>query len=191
MNILIACEFSGIVRDAFIAKGHNAMSCDIKETMTPGPHYKGDLQNCLFTYPDQWHIIIAFPPCTHIAVSGAKHFEDKKRDGRQQSAIDFFLMIANYPHCERIAIENPIGIMSTHYRKPDQIIQPYQFGDSYKKTTCLWLKGLPLLKPTAIVDPGEFVIHGGKRFPKWYSNRTRDRDITFPGIANAMADQWS
>lgn len=188
MKILVACENYGLVRDAFISKGHDAISCDMEETVLPGPHHKGFLEDFIGD-GSEWDMIIAFPPCFHLAVSGAKHFEQKRKDGRQQYAINFFMMIANR-NCSKIAIENPIGIMSTHFRKPDQIIQPYFFGDSFKKTTCLWLKGLPKLEPTNIVDPGEFVIHGGKKFPKWYSNRTRDRYKTFPGIAKAMAEQW-
>ncbi len=188
MKILIACERYGMVRDAFIAKGHKAISCDILPTVTPGPHYQGHLEDYIGE-GSEWDMIIAFPPCTHLAVSGAKHFAEKRSNGKQAYAISFFLMIANR-NCKRIAIENPIGIMSTYYKKPDQIIQPYQFGDSFKKTTCLWLKNLEPLQPTNLVNAGEFVIHGGKKFPKWYSNRTRDRDKTFPGIALAMAEQW-
>lgn len=188
MKILIACEKYGRVRDAFIKRGHNAISCDIEETVIPGPHYKGYLEDYIGSGYD-WDMIIGFPPCTHLASSGAKHFAEKIKDGRQQYAINFFMMIANRK-CPKIVIENPVGIMSTKYRKPDQIIQPYQFGDSYQKTTCLWLKGVPKLEPTKIVDPGEFVIHGGKKIPKWYSNRTRDRNKTFNGIAEAMAQQW-
>jgi len=174
------------VRDQFIAKGHEAMSCDILPSETPGPHYQGDVRDILH---QDWDMIIAFPPCTHLAVSGAKHFAQKRADGRQQEGIDFFMMFANHP-CPKIAIENPIGIMSSGWRKPDQIIQPWMFGDSYSKSTCLWLKGLPKLEPTNIVDKGEFVIHGGKRIAKWYSNREIDRSKTFPGVSEAMASQW-
>lgn len=189
MKLLIACEKYGLVRDAFIKKGHDAISCDIEDTISPGPHIKSKLED-IIEQCHKYDMIIAFPPCTHIAVSGAKHFEEKRKDGRQQNAIKFFMMIAN-ANCNRIVIENPVGIMSTEWRKPDQIIQPWQFGDSFSKKTCLWLKNTPALRPTKIVDPGEFVVHGGKKLPKWYSNRTRDRDKTFPGIANAMADQWN
>lgn len=174
------------MRDQFIAKGHEAMSCDILPSETPGPHYQGDVRDILH---QDWDMIIAFPPCTHLAVSGAKHFAQKRADGRQQEGIDFFMMFANHP-CPKIAIENPIGIMSSGWRKPDQIIQPWMFGDSYSKSTCLWLKGLPKLEPTNIVDKGEFVIHGGKRIAKWYSNREIDRSKTFPGVSEAMASQW-
>jgi len=135
---------------------------------------------------------IFFPPCTHLAVSGAKHFAKKREDGRQQEGIKFFMDIVNCG-IPVMAIENPVGIMSTEYRKPDQIIQPWQFGDRYQKTTCLWLTGLPLLKPTNIVEKGDFVTTpSGKTLPKWYSDNTsaKNRSKTFPGIANAMANQW-
>jgi hypothetical protein len=142
-----------------------------------------------------WDIIIAFPPCTHLAVSGAKHFAAKRADGRQQQAIDFFMLFVNHP-CERIAIENPVGIMSTVYRKPDQIIQPYFFGDPFQKTTCLWLKGLPPIHhdPKDHVSKGEFVTTpSGKKLPKWYSDNksSKNRSKTFPGIAKAMVSQWT
>lgn len=188
MKILIGCERSGRVRDQFIKKGHDAISCDVMPTETPGPHIQKPVEEIIKTFPS-YDMIIAFPPCTHLACSGAKHFKKKIADGRQAEAISFFLLFA-YADCERVAIENPVGIMSTHYKKPTQIIQPYFFGDSYKKTTCLWLKNLPLLKPTNIVDPGKIVIHGGKRLPEWYSNRKQKRDLTFPGVAEAMAEQW-
>lgn len=186
MKILIACEYTGIVRDNFIKLGHNAVSCDLKPSETEGPHIQGNVLNVL---ADGWDMMIAFPPCTHLARSGARWFKEKQKDGRQQNAIGFFMQLATSTIC-KIAIENPIGIMSTHYRKPDQIIHPYQFGDPYSKQTCLWLKNLPLLIPTNIVDKGEFVIHGGKKIPKWYSNHKGLRDKTFPGIAMAMAQQW-
>lgn len=188
MRIIIGCEKYGLVRDEFIKRGHDAISCDIEETQSPGPHYKGKLQDFL-KQDQQFDLGIFFPPCTHIASSGAKHFKKKQENGQQQEAIDFFLFVAALP-IPKTCIENPVWIMSRIFRKPDQIIQPYFFGDSYKKTTCLWLKNLPPLQPTNIVDPGEFVIHGGKKFPKWYSNRTIDRNKTFPGIASAMAQQW-
>jgi hypothetical protein len=186
MKILVACEFSGKVRDKLIALGHDAISCDLLPSLTEGPHYQGNVLDILY---DPWDMIISFPPCTHLAVSGAKHFAQKIADGRQQEGIDFFMLFANHP-CKKVLIENPIGIMSTKYRKPDQIIQPWMFGDQYTKTTCLWLKGLPLLRPTNIVDKGEFVIHGGKRIAKWYSNRERNRNTTFDGIAEAIANQY-
>lgn len=131
-------------------------------------------------------MIIAFPPCTHLAVSGARYFEEKRRDGRQQTAVNFFMKFAN-ADCEKIAIENPVGVMSTYYRKPDQIIQPWQFGHGETKKTCLWLKGLPMLMPTKIVDGREQRIW--KMPPS--EDRAKLRSKTFPGIAKAMADQWA
>ena len=187
MKILIACEFTGRVRDAFIAKGHDAMSCDILPTESPGPHHQGDVTPLL---SQGWDMVVAFPPCTHLAVSGARHFAKKRADGRQQQGIDFFMAIAS-TEIPKLAIENPIGIMSRLWRKPDQIIQPWQFGDPFQKSTCLWLKGLPLLKHTNIVDKGKFYVSpSGKRLPLWYSEQKGDRSRTFPGIAQAMADQW-
>lgn len=131
--------------------------------------------------------MIAHPPCTHLAVSGARWFKAKKRE--QREALSFFMQLATAP-IPRIAIENPVSVVSTHWRKPDQIVQPWQFGDAFTKTTCLWLKGVPKLQPTKIVGRGPHVIHGGKRFPRWYTNRERDRSETFPGMAAAMAAQW-
>jgi hypothetical protein len=195
VKILIACEFSGIVRDAFIKKGHDAISCDLLKSETKGPHYTGDIRDII---DDHWDMMVAFPPCTHLAVSGAAWFEQKRKDGRQQQGIDFFMALAN-ANIPKIAIENPVGIMSTEWRKPDQIIQPFWFGDSFKKKTCLWLKNLPLLKTTNIVDEGEQIKYAsGKSMPKWYADayrlppkeRAKIRSKTFPGIANAMADQW-
>jgi len=187
MKILIACEYSGAVREAFKKLGHDAMSCDIKDTEIPGNHYKGDVFDVI---NDGWNMMIAFPPCTHLAVSGAKHFEQKRKDGRQQQGIDFFMKIVN-ANIPKIAIENPIGIMSNIYKKPTQIIHPWQFGHEASKSTCLWLKGLPLLIPTKIVDKGKFSVSvSGKRIPTWYSNNKKLRDRTFQGIADAMADQW-
>ena len=190
MRVLVACEYSGTVRDAFIRLGHDTMSCDLLPTDVPGPHYQGDVFDII---DDGWDLMLAFPPCTHLAVSGAKHFAAKRADGRQQQGIDFFMRMveANIP---RIAIENPIGIMSKLYRKPDQIIQPWQFGDPFQKSTCLWLKNLPPLKHTNIVDKGEFYVSpSGKKLPKWYSENksAKNRSKTFPGIANAIADQYS
>ncbi len=182
MKILVACEFSGIVRDAFLRKGHNAMSCDLLPTESPGAHYQGDVFDII---ADGWDVLIAHPPCTHLAVSGARWFKEKRADGRQQSGIEFFLLLA-HADIPKIAIENPIGIMSTQYRKPDQIIQPWQYGHGETKATCLWLKGLPLLKPTDIVEGRENRIW--KMTPS--EDRSRLRSITYQGIADAMADQW-
>ena len=190
MKILVACEFSQVVTKAFRDRGHEAYSCDILPTEgNPDWHYQCDIKNVLYV---GWDMMVAFPPCTHLAVSGAKHFAQKRLDGRQQEGIDFFMLFAN-SDIPRIAIENPVGIMSTMWRKPDQIIQPWQFGDPFQKTTCLWLKGLPALLPTSIVSKGEFVTTpSGKKLPKWYSDNksAKNRSRTFQGIADAMADQW-
>lgn len=190
----MACEFSGTVRDAFIANGHDAWSCDL-EANNSVKHLQRDVLEVL---NDNWDMILAFPPCTHLAVSGAAWFAQKRADGRQQDGIDFFNTFTNLD-CKKVVIENPVGIMSTQYRKPDQIIQPYEYGDSYSKRTCLWLKGVQKLVPTNIVDPGERVVFAsGKSMPKWYADayrlpakeRATLRNKTFPGIAQAMADQW-
>ena len=189
MRVLVACEYSGAVRDEFIARGHEALSCDLLPTDVPGPHYQGDVRDVL-DYP--WDMMVAFPPCTHLAVSGAKHFAGKRLQGLPYQGASFFLMLARQP-IPKIAIENPVGVMSSIWRKPDQVIQPWQFGDTFQKTTCLWLKGLPLLQHTDIVDKGEFVTtQGGKTLPKWYSDNkdAKHRSKTFPGIAAAMAAQW-
>lgn len=179
MRVLIACEESGTVRDAFIKRGHDAVSCDIIPTSSPGPHLEGDVLGIL----DGWDMMIAFPPCTHLAVSGARWFKDKQVE--QAKAIRFFMALADAP-IEKIAIENPISIMSTRWRKPDQIIQPWQFGHGETKATCLWLKNLSLLVPTNIVQGREARIH---RMPPG-PDRARERSKTFQGIADAMADQW-
>ena len=194
MKVLIACEFSGTVRDAFIAKGCDAMSCDLLPTERDGPHYQGDVRDIL---GDGWDLMVAHPPCTHLAVSGAKWFLKKQR--QQAEALDFvrLLMDCQVP---RWCIENPVSVISTKIRKPDQIIQPWQFGHEATKTTCLWLNGLPKLTPTKIVGKGEFVTFAsGNRMAKWYADaarlsplqRAKVRSQTFDGIANAMADQWS
>ena len=192
MKILIACEFSGIVRNEFAKLGHDAWSCDLLPTEIPGQHYQGYLEDFIGN-GSEWDLIIAHPPCTDLAVSGARWFKKKIADGRQQYAINFFMMIANR-NCNKIAIENPIGIMSSEYRKPDQIIQPWMFGDKFSKSTCLWLKGLPKLIPTNIVDKGEFVIFkSGKKMSKWMADSYGNghlRSKTFLGIAHAMAEQW-
>jgi hypothetical protein len=195
MKVLVACEFSGTVRDAFAKLGHDAWSCDLEPSETPGNHYQGDMFDII---NDGWDLMIAHPPCTHLAVSGARHFEKKKADGRQQQGIDFFMKVINSP-IPRMVVENPIGIMSSIYRKPDQIIQPWEYGHKTTKATCLWLKDLPLLKPANIVEKGEFVTFpSGKRMSKWYADsakhspkeREKIRNKTFQGIADAMADQW-
>jgi hypothetical protein len=182
MRVLIACEYSGRVRDAFRALGHDAMSCDLLPTDVPGPHYQGDVLNIIH---DEWDLMIAHHPCTHLAVSGARHFAAKRADGRQQGAIEFFLSLARAP-IPRIAIENPVCIMSSVWRKPDQTIQPWQFGHGETKATCLWLKNLPHLVPTNIVDGREPRIH---RIPP-SDDRWKLRSETYAGIAKAMAEQW-
>lgn len=182
MRVLVACEYSGVVRDAFIGGGHEAMSCDLLPTEAPGPHYQGDVRDVL-DYP--WDLMIAHPPCTHLSVSGARHFEAKRQDGRQQSAVSFFMALAK-ADIPMIAIENPVCIMSSMWRRPDQTIQPWQFGHGETKATCLWLKGLPLLRPTDVVEGREQRIHKMPPGP----NRWKERSRTFTGIAQAMADQW-
>lgn len=201
-RILIACEESQIVTTEFRKLGfYNTFSCDLLPTsgLHPEWHLQQDVTELL---KQKWDMIIAFPPCTHLAVSGARHFPEKIADGRQQQAIDFFMLLAN-ADCDKIAIENPIGIMSKKWRKPDQIIQPWQFGDKFQKSTCLWLKGLPKLEPTNIVEKGEFIEFISKKGvkkkqPKWYADalklpkedRARVRSKTFDGIAKSMAMQW-
>ncbi|MDD4469310.1 MAG: hypothetical protein PHR29_05155 [Acholeplasmataceae bacterium] len=190
MKVLVACEFSGIVREAFAKKGHDVMSCDLLPTEQPGNHYQGDVRDIL---DEGWDLMIAHPPCTHLAVSGARWFKNKQVE--QKEAIDFFMCLVNAP-IERIAIENPVSIMSTHYRKPDQIIQPWMFGHEATKTTCLWLKHLPILRPTTVVGKGKrHITKSGKSLPDWYNippieGRSKMRSITFTGIAEAMAEQW-
>lgn len=182
MKILIACEYSGRVRDAFIAKGHDAISCDLLPTDAPGPHYQGDVLGII---NDGFDLMIAHPPCTDLAVSGARHFKEKIADGRQQASVDFFMKLAN-ANIDKIAIENPVCIMSTKWRKPDQIIQPWQYGHGEVKATCLWLKHLPILKPTNIVEGREQKVH--KMPPS--KDRWKLRSTTYQGIAEAMAEQW-
>ena len=196
MKVLIACEFSGIVRDAFIKEGHDAVSCDLLPTEKPGKHIQDDI----LLHLENWDLMIAHPPCTHLAVCGAKWFKYKKKE--QQQAIDFFMELVNAP-IRKICIENPVCIMSTIYRKPDQYNQPYQYGHKRTKKTGLWLKNLPLLKPTKIVEP-EYVLYGSKKNKSGVSkydtlwgplppseNRGKLRSTTFIGIAEAMANQWS
>jgi len=200
MRVLVACEYSGAVRDEFIKLGHDAMSCDLLPTDVPGPHYTGDVFDII---NDGWDMMIAFPPCTHLALSGAAWFEEKIKDGRQQEAIDFVKALMSAP-IDKIAIENPLGVIPNYIRPYDQIIQPYMFGDAFQKSTCLWLKNLPLLKPTKIVSKGEFFewidkkTGKKKRQPLWFykalkegKDRWKIRSQTFPGIAKAMANQWS
>lgn len=182
MKVLVACEFSGVVREAFRAKGHNAWSCDLLESDDNSPyHYDDDIKYCLKW--NDWDLMIAHPPCTHLAVSGARWFKDKVEE--QKQAIQFFMSFAN-SKIDKICIENPVSIMSTYYRKPDQIIQPWQFGHGETKATCLWLKNLNKLYPTNIVEGREARIYN---MPP-SKNRSKLRSITYTGIANAMANQW-
>jgi len=184
MKILVACEESQAVCKAFRDMGHNAWSCDIEPCS--GGHSEWHLQcDVTSVLGAPWDMIIAFPPCTDLAISGARHFAAKRADGRQQASIDFFMLFAG-TKCEKIAIENPIGIMSRLYRKPDQIIQPWQFGHGETKATCLWLKGLPKLQPTEIVEGREQRIW--KMPPS--KDRAKMRSKTYDGIARAMAQQW-
>ena len=180
MRVLVACEYSGTVRDAFIAKGHDAMSCDLLPTDKPGPHYQGDVFDVI---NDGWDLMIAHPPCTHLAVSGARWFKDKVTE--QAEALDFVRRLMN-AHIDRICIENPVSIISSRIRKPDQTIQPWQFGHGETKRTCLWLKGLPKLVPTDIVDGRDQRIWKLPPSP----DRWKIRSATFKGIADAMANQW-
>lgn len=203
MKILVACEESQTVTKAFRALGHEAYSCDILPCSGGHPewHIQGDVT---LELPKPWDMVLAFPPCTHLAVSGAAHFAKKRADGRQQQGIDFFMLFARLDHVPKVAIENPIGIMSKLWRKPDQIIQPYDFGEDASKNTCLWLKGLPPLVGTKRI-PGRIVqTPSGKFVERWANQcdnyghdktspspeRSRIRSKTYDGIASAMARQW-
>lgn len=201
MRVLIACEYSGRVRDAFIAQGHDAMSCDLLPTEAPGPHYEGDVFDVI---DDGWDMMIAHPPCTYLASSGL-HW-NKRIPGRDKLTHEAMLFVLNLMGVgfvshgiPRIALENPIGCISSNFRKPDQIIQPYQFGEDASKATCLWLVGLPKLTPTAFVQPR--MVNGARRWANQCDSgqnklapsddRWKDRSRTYQGIANAMAEQWS
>ena len=200
MKVLVACEFSGVVREAFKAKGHDAWSCDILPTEIPGQHIQDDVLNHL---DDGWDLMIAHPPCTYLTTTGNKWFKPEfkdrfpTREKDRKNAIDFFLSLAN-ANIPKIAIENPVGIMSTVWRKPDQYIHPYYFGDPHSKKTGLWLKGLPPLIPTNVVEPEFYIYKDGRRDPAWHVEslkmppleRMKYRSKTFQGIAEAMAEQW-
>jgi hypothetical protein len=204
MRVLVACEESQAVTKEFRRLGHEAYSCDIIPCSGGHPewHLQQDVTPLL---KEKWDMIIAFPPCTFLTVTGNRWFNEEKygekaikRKADREEAVKFFMMLAN-ANCEKIAIENPVGIMSTTWRKPDQIIQPYMFGDSFEKKTCLWLKGLPPLVPTNVVEPPARVqFDSGKSMPGWYAEawslpkeeRAKLRSKTFPGIAKAMAEQW-
>ena len=212
MKVLIACEYSGIVRDAFIKKGHQAVSCDLLPSESDlGEHYQGDVTDILY---DGWDLMIAHPPCTYLSVSGARwyyHPEDKhlpyderrphpmhpNRKQYQQEALDFVQLLLDAP-IDKIAVENPISVISSRIKKPTQIIQPYEYGHPTSKSTCLWLKNLEPLQPTDIVEPIWIDVSDGKRMSKFHydtytlpkEERGKIRSATFPGIAQAMADQW-
>lgn len=194
MKVLVACEYSGTVRDAFLKLGHDAMSCDLLDTDVPGPHYKGDVRDVI---NDGWDLMIAHPPCTHLSVAGSRFFKHKQKE--QQEALDFvrFLLAAEIP---RICLENPVGVINSRITPPNQIIYPWYFGDEYMKRTCLWFKNLPRLQHTKRVGRGEIrTFESGRTAPAWYANaldikdpveRMKIRSKTFPGIAEAMAEQW-
>lgn len=192
MRVLVACEYSGVVRRAFRNRGHEAFSCDLIESDDMSPyHIKGD---CMGIIGDSWDLVIAHPPCTDLAISGARHFRRKMEDGSQGRSVDFFMKIVRAVAGRKFAIENPIGIMSTRWRRPDQIIQPHQFGHPESKATCLWLGGLPLLKPTNDVLNEMMSLPKSKAHRIHYlppgPNRWKMRSATYQGIAAAMADQW-
>lgn len=198
MRVLCACEESQAVTAELRRGGHTAYSCDLLPTS--GRHPEWHIQaDALEVVKMDWDMVIAFPPCTHLAVSGAAWFERKRRNGQQDMGVGFFKAFTALDHVPRVAIENPVGIMSKLYRKPDQIIQPWMFGDPYEKKTCLWLKGLPPLEPTNEVEPEpRKVYESGNTMPTWYADawslsphdRAVIRSKTFPGIAKAMAAQW-
>lgn len=191
MRVLVACEFSGVVREAFRARGHDAISCDLLPAEDGSEyHHEGDVLEIL---DDGWDLMIAHPPCTHLAVSGARWFKDKVYE--QLAALQFVRRLLEAP-IPRIALENPVGVISTNIRRPDQIVQPYWFGDEATKATCLWLRGLPLLRPTELVGKGErSITKSGRSLPRWYNlppspDRGKIRSRTFHGFARAMAEQW-
>jgi hypothetical protein len=199
MRVLVACEFSGVIRDAFRARGHDAMSCDLLPTEAPGPHHQGDVRDVLGA---GWDLMLAFPPCTDLSVIGASHWAIKQADGRQQAALELVRTLLLAP-VGRIALENPVGRINTALRKPDQIIHPWQYGHPWHKRTCLWLVNLPLLRPTEVVTPCGHWVDGGTRVKdksRAYGDarfgsgtdqeRKAQRSRTFAGIAAAMADQW-
>lgn len=190
MKVLVACEFSGTVRDAFLRLGHDAWSCDLLPTESPGPHVRGDVLD-LIGPDNEWDLMVAHPPCTHLARSGAAWFRGK--GGLQEEALDFVLALMNAP-IPQIAIENPPGVIGTRIRKADQTVQPYWFGNPIQKTTQFWLKGLPALKPTSFVKPELVHYPSGPRSAAMEVSASRDRgrerSRTPPGLAAAMAEQW-
>jgi len=184
MKVLVACEFSGVVREAFRKKGHDAWSCDLLPSEDGSQHhYQCDIKGILYNVG--WDMLLAFPPCTDLASSGARWFHEKRANGSQQRSVEFFLMFTQ-TRINKVVIENPIGIMSSLFRKPDQIIQPWQFGHGETKATCLWLKGLPKLEPTNVVSGRYPRVHLATPGP----DRWKERSRTYQGIADAMAEQW-
>tara|TARA_R110002020_G_scaffold6075_2_gene25401 strand:+ start:87 stop:686 length:600 start_codon:yes stop_codon:yes gene_type:complete len=183
MRVLVACEYSGVVRDAFTKFGHDATSVDFLPSETEGKHIQGDVLDVIKS--QKWDLMIAHPPCTHLAVSGARWFAEKRADGRQQRALEFVRALLDAP-IDRIALENPVSVISSYIRKPDQYIQPYEYGHGETKKTGLWLKGLPLLRPTNVVE--------GREQKVWLmppsADRWKERSRTYEGIAQAMAEQW-
>ena len=189
MRVLVACEFSGVVREAFRKRGHNAWSCDLQPALSGGmftPHYQCDVRTALDDFGVAWDLVIAHPPCTYLAVSGARWWKDRRKE--QAEAVDFAKEL--YEAGTFVCLENPIGYLSTAWRKPDQIVQPWQFGHGETKATCLWLKGLPLLRPTKIVDGREGRCWKESPGIKNGLTRQQRRSITYQGIADAMAEQW-
>ena len=182
MKVLVACEYSGRVRDSFLRRGHNAMSCDLLPTEVSGPHYQGPVQDVL---GDGWDLMVAHPPCTHIAVSGSRHFPEKIADGRQAAALDFVRLLMDAP-IDRWCIENPVSVISSAIRPPDQIVQPWEYGHGEVKATCLWLHNLPKLRPTNCVEGREPKVHMMPPGP----DRWKERSRTFEGVAEAMGAQW-
>lgn len=185
LRVLVGCEYSGIGRDAFIAAGHDAMSCDLLPTERPGPHYQGDIFDVI-DYP--WDLAILHPECTHMAVSGARHFAAKRMDGRQQVGVSFALRLwRSCAHIPRVALENPVSILSSVWRKPDCIVQPWEHGHGETKALCWWLKGLPGLIPTNIVEGREPRVHHMSPGP----DRWKERSRSYPGVMAAIAQQWA
>jgi site-specific DNA-cytosine methylase len=186
MKVLVACEFSGVVRNAFALLGHDVWSCDLLPTEIVGNHYQGDIRDILY---DGWDMMIAHPPCTHLAVSGARYFKTKQVE--QEEALGFIKLLLDAP-IDMICLENPVGIISTKIHKPDQIIQPWMFGEDASKKTCLWLKNLPLLKPTKVLVKDRYANQTptGQNNLAPSPNRWKERSRTYQGIADAMASQW-
>jgi len=195
MKVLIACEFSGIVRDAFLEKGHDAISCDLEPSERSGPHYQGDVRDIL--YSEKWDMLIGHPPCTYLTTAANRFYNSPGRKEKREEAVKFFMELVNAP-VPRIAIENPVGYINSIYRGPDQIVQPYYFGHPVKKTTCMWLKNLPLLHPTNMLrEPDPIRISSTGKNVHWCESqggtkeqKSKIRSRTFKGLAEAMADQW-